>query len=140
MRRGFASLGLVGWLVATTGCSPGRVERHVTLHYTDAQRMFLVPVSRALDTPRDPAKAIEATLESLREPPSKELRQAIASGSHVAVRSLNGPHLELDVTIPEHGSGSSDEQFLASALVKTAATVVPLEDVRLRLLTPAGVP
>lgn len=136
-----ATLALVACLVpGLAGCPAGRVERRVTLHFTDAQRMFLVPVTRMITTSADTGKALEETLTGLAEPPSKELRAAIASGSHVTVHAVKGPHVELDVTVPDHVSGSSDEQFMASALVRTAASVVPLEDVRLRLLTPAGKP
>ncbi|MEB3187181.1 MAG: hypothetical protein VKP72_07050 [bacterium] len=136
-----ATLILMACVLPTmAGCPAGRVDRRVTLHYTDSQRMFLVPVSRVITTSTKVDAALEETLATLTEPPSRDLRPALASGSHVTVHAVKGPHVELDVTLPDRGGGSGDEHFMASALVRTAATVVPLEDVRLRLLTPAGKP
>ena len=140
MRRPRLAAGWILLLAAASGCAPPRTERPVTLHYTDSQRMFLIPLARTVEMPREDRKALEEVLETLQQAPSSHLRSPLASGSHTQVRSLRTGHLELDVTRTGATTGSGGEQLMVAALVKTAASVTPLEDVRIRLLRPDGKP
>lgn len=128
-----AGLALWGWLRA-----PADSEREVTLYYADAQAMYLVPVSRHEALPRDDAGALTVMLAELAQAPAG-LQAPLPAGTLPAVQSISNGQANISLRLPV-SMGSGGERILAGAVVKTAASLESVREVRLRLFNRQGAP
>ncbi len=127
--------GLGGWFWYRTT----RLEaRSYTLYFTDAQAMYLVPVSGEKDLPRDEVKALDRLLGALSAPPPG-LQPVLPPGAHAEVQRISNGQANITVQLPA-SMGSGAERLLAGAVVKTAASLGGVREVRLELRDPQGNP
>lgn len=122
-----------GWFRATR-----TITRDVTLYYTDAQAMYLVPVSEERTLPKDPAKALGQILDQLSQPPAG-LQATLPKGTVAEVQRISNAQANVSLQLPA-SMGSGGERLLAGAVVKTAASLGTIREVRLQLRDPQGNP
>ncbi|MNR86206.1 Sporulation and spore germination [compost metagenome] len=126
-----AGLGAWGWYAST------RPEtREVTLFYTDAQAMYLVPVSEARALPRDDGKALGKLLNELTQAPVG-LQATLPQGTVAEVQRISNGQANITLQLPGT-MGSGAERLMAGAVVKTAASLGSVREVRLQLRDRAG--
>jgi spore germination protein GerM len=117
---------------------PRDAAREVTLYYADAQAMYLVPVSRVEVLPRHDAGALTAMLAELAHAPVG-LQATLPAGTLPAVQRISNGQANISLRLP--GSmGSGGERMLAGAVVKTAASLDAVREVRLQLFDRQGAP
>ena len=127
--------GLGGWLWLRFTRSETQT---FTLYFTDAQAMFLVPVTGEQALPRDEVKALNRLLSALSEPPSG-LQAVLPPGARAEVQRISNGQANITVQLPA-SMGSGAERLLAGAVVKTAASLSAVREVRLQLRDPEGNP
>ncbi len=126
--------GLAGW-----GWWANRSEEKAyTLYYTDPQAMYLIPVSGERALPRDDAKALTELLTALTQAPAG-LQATLPAGTVAEVQRISNGQANISLRLP--GSmGSGGERLLAGAVVKTAASLGTVREVRLQLRDRQGSP
>ena len=122
-----------GWFRATR-----TITRDITLYYTDAQAMYLVPVSEERTLPKDQAKALAQILDALSQPPAG-LQATLPKGTVAEVQKISNAQANVSLQLPA-SMGSGGERLLAGAVVKTAASLGTVREVRLQLRDPQGNP
>ncbi len=127
--------GLAGW--AWYGAHR-TVDRDVTLYYTDAQAMYLVPVSAERSLPRDDASALATLLEALGQPPAG-LQATLPAGTEAEVQSISNGLANVTLRLPLT-MGSGGERLLAGSVIKTSVSLGNVREVRLKLLDRRGAP
>lgn len=125
--------GLAGWGIYRFT----RLEtKAFTLYFTDAQAMFLVPVTGERALPRDGVQALNQLLSELSRAP-EGLQAVLPPGSRAEVQRISHGQANITVQLPS-SLGSGAERLLAGAVVKTAASLGEVREVRLQLRDPEG--
>jgi spore germination protein GerM len=122
-----------GWYRATR-----TITRDVTFYFTDAQAMYLVPVTEERTLPKNEAKALDQILEELSRPPAG-LQATLPPGAVAEVQRISNAQANVSLQLPA-SMGSGAERLLAGAVVKTAASLGTVREVRLQLRDPQGNP
>lgn len=128
-----AGLGGWSWYRATRA-----VERVVTLFYTDPQAMYLVPVTSEQALPKDDAPALAKMLSELTQAPAG-LQPTLPAGTVAEVQRISHGQANVTLRLPST-LGSGGERLLAGAVVKTAASLGSVREVRLQLRDREGSP
>lgn len=113
-------------------------ERAVTLYYTDAQAMFLIPVSQERALPGQDTEALAELLESLSKPP-EGLTSPLPAGTEATVQTISNGLASVTLQLPS-SMGSGGERILAGAVVRTAASLGSVREVKLQLRDRQGTP
>lgn|GEM_PF-2043043 len=132
-----AGAGGAWWYVAT---HPGSSRREVTCYYLDPQGMYLVPVSRTLTLPGRSEAAVATVLSEVINHVPPGLAAPVPSGSVATVGGVRDGVARVVVRVHGLAPGSGGEQLLASAVVKSAASVPSVKEVALALQTDRGTP
>lgn len=114
------------------------VQRPITQYFTDTQAMFLVPVSRFEQLPSSEAEALERVLEGLTSPPAG-LQPTLPLGTNAEVQSISNGQANVQIAVPS-SMGSGAERLLVGAVVRTAASLGSVREVRLQMKDRQGTP